>query len=417
MIAGKSVLAFVMAGGEGTRLHSLTADRCKPSVPFNGKHRIVDFVLSNLVNSEIYSVYLLVQYKSQSLIEHVRQSWTLSRFIPNHFITVVPPQMRHGPEWFQGTADAVYQNIHLIENAKPDIVAVFGADHIYRMDVRQMIEFHLKQQADVTVATLPVPVSQSSSFGIVETDDQHRITDFVEKPPTAKSMPGREGHALASMGNYIFSADVLLRELKRAAETGESDFGKHILPRMMKTHKLSAYDFATNEIPGTQPYEEPGYWRDVGTIDAYFEAHFDTLGAKPKFRMSNPQWPIFSSSDPAESAQIENGLINRSVVGSGSVINGARLDHAMLRRSVFVEPDAQLDHCIVMERSVIGAGARVRRAIIDQNNHIPAGETIGYDLEKDRQRFHVSEGGIVVVPRGYFAGQLPQEREVATSHA
>ncbi len=417
MIAGKSVLAFVMAGGEGTRLHSLTADRCKPSVPFNGKHRIVDFVLSNLVNSEIYSVYLLVQYKSQSLIEHVRQSWTLSRFIPNHFITVVPPQMRHGPEWFQGTADAVYQNIHLIENAKPDIVAVFGADHIYRMDVRQMIEFHLKQQADVTVATLPVPIAQSSSFGIVETDANHRITDFVEKPPTAKSMPGREGHALASMGNYIFNADVLLRELKRAAETGESDFGKHILPRMMKTHKLAAYDFATNEIPGTQPYEEPAYWRDVGTIDAYFDAHFDTLGAKPKFRMSNPLWPIFSSSDPAESAQIENGLINRSVVGSGSVINGARLDHAMLRRSVIVEPDAQLDHCIVMERSVIGAGARVRRAIIDQNNHIPAGETIGYDLEKDRQRFHVSEGGIVVVPRGYFVGQLPIEREVATSHA
>lgn len=417
MAAGKNVLAFVMAGGEGTRLHSLTADRCKPSVPFNGKHRIVDFVLSNLVNSEIYSVYLLVQYKSQSLIEHVRQSWTMSRFIPNHFITVVPPQMQHGKEWFQGTADAVSQNIHLIESAQPELVAVFGADHIYRMDVRQMIDFHRQTNADVSIATLPVPLEQTPSFGIVEIDAEHRVIDFIEKPPTAKPMPGRPGHALASMGNYIFKADVLLRELKRAKEAGESDFGKDILPRMMKTHKLVAYDFATNEIPGTQPYEEPGYWRDVGTVDAYFDAHFDTLGAKPKFRMSNPQWPIYSSNDSAESAQIENGMINRSVVGSGSVINGARLDHAMLRRSVIVEPDAQLEHCIVMERSVISAGARIKNAIIDQNNHIPPGETIGHDLEKDRQRFHVSEGGVVVVPRGYFSGNVPVERDVTSRHA
>lgn len=417
MVAGKNVLAFVMAGGEGTRLHSLTADRCKPSVPFNGKHRIVDFVLSNLVNSEIYSIYLLVQYKSQSLIEHIRQSWTMSRFIPNHFITVVPPQMHHGKEWFQGTADAVYQNIHLIESAQPDLVVVFGADHIYRMDVRQMIECHVRLDADVTVATIPVPVSQSPSFGIVEVDEQHRVTGFVEKPATTPSMPGRPGHALASMGNYVFKADVLLRELKRASESGESDFGKHILPRMMKTHKLVAYDFASNEIPGTQPYEEAAYWRDVGTVDAYFEAHFDTLGAKPKFRMSNPHWPIYSNNDSAESAQIENGQINRSVVGSGCIVNGARLDHAMLRRSVIVEADAQLEHCIVMDRSVIGMGARIKRAIIDQNNRIPPGESIGHDLEKDRQRFHVSEGGIVVVPRAYFSGAVPVEREVTSRHA
>ena len=417
MIAGKNVLAFVMAGGEGTRLHSLTADRCKPSVPFNGKHRIVDFVLSNLINSEIFSVYLLVQYKSQSLIEHVRQSWTMSRFIPNHFITVVPPQMHHGKEWFQGTADAVFQNIHLIESAQPDLVAVFGADHIYRMDVRQMVEFHLQTGADVSIATLPVPVAQSPSFGIVEIDADHRVTNFIEKPPTAESMPGRPGHALASMGNYIFKADVLLHELKLAKERGESDFGKDILPRMLKTHKLVAYDFATNQIPGTQPYEEPSYWRDVGTVDAYFDAHFDTLGAKPRFRMSNPQWPIYSSNDSAESAQIENGTINRSVVGSGSVINGARLDHAMLRRSVIVEADAQLEHCIVMERSVISAGARIKRAIIDQNNHIPPGESIGHDLEKDRKRFHVSEGGVVVVPRAYFSGAVPVERDVTSRHA
>ncbi|WP_322114280.1 glucose-1-phosphate adenylyltransferase [Aquabacterium sp. A7-Y] len=403
MIAGKNVLAFVMAGGEGSRLHPLTVERCKPSVPFNGKHRIVDFVLSNLVNSEIYSIYLLVQYKSQSLIEHVRQSWTMTRFIPQHFVTVVPPQMRNGPHWFQGTADAVYQNLHLMETLQPDLVAVFGADHIYRMDVRQMVKFHVDSRADVTVATLPVPLAQVSAFGIVETDLDGRIGRFTEKPPQARAMPRRPTHALASMGNYIFNADVLRRELARAHQSGESDFGKHILPRMLDTHRLMAYDFHTNEIPGIQPYEEHGYWRDVGTIDAYFEAHFDTLGAEPKFRMTNSAWPIYASPDQAESAQIEQGFINHSTIGSGSIVNGAYLDHAMLRRSVRVEQDARLEHCILMERTVVGQGARIRRAIVDQDNFIPPGESIGYDPAKDRQRFQVSEGGVVVVPRCYFA--------------
>ena len=402
MRAHRNVLAFVMAGGEGSRLHPLTADRCKPAVPFNGKHRIVDFVLSNLVNSEIYSVYLLVQYKSQSLIEHVRQSWTMARFIPQHFITVVPPQMRHGKEWFQGTADAVAQNIHLIESFRPDIVAVFGADHIYRMDVRQMIGFHLKNGAQATVATLPVRLDQCRQFGIVDVDENHRIMDFKEKPQAARPMPGSRTHALASMGNYVFNVDVLLQALRKMREDGASDFGKHILPSMVRTHKLLAYDFDTNVIPGTEPYEEQGYWRDVGTIDAYYEAHFDTLGAAPRFRLTNRQWPIYASSDPAESAQIENGVINRSVVGSGSIIDGATLDHAMLRRSVHVERSARLEHCIVMERSRIGRGAQVRRAIIDQDNDVPPMERIGFDLEQDRKRFHVSEGRVVVVPAGYF---------------
>lgn len=402
MSRNKNVLAFVMAGGEGSRLHPLTADRCKPAVPFNGKHSIVDFVLSNLVNSEIYSIYLLVQYKSQSLIEHIRQSWTMTRFIPQHFVTVVPPQMRNGPEWFQGTADSVYQNIHLIESFRPDIVAVFGADHIYRMDVRQMVDFHVASGAHASVATLPVALSQCDQFGIVDVDDNHRITEFIEKPPTARPMPGSSTHALASMGNYLFNADVLLAALKRAHDTGHSDFGKHILPAMIKSHKLVAYDFDTNVIPGTAPYEEHAYWRDVGTIDAYFDAHFDTLGARPKFRMSNRDWPIYASPDPAESAQIENGVINRSVVGSGSIVNGASLDHAMLRRSVYVERDARLEHCIVMERSRIGRGAQVRRVIIDQDNDVPAFERIGFDPVADRRRFHVTDSGIVVVPSGYF---------------
>jgi glucose-1-phosphate adenylyltransferase len=391
-----------MAGGEGSRLHPLTANRCKPAVPFNGKHRIVDFVLSNLVNSEIYSTYLLVQYKSQSLIEHVRQTWTMARFMPQQFITVVPPQMRNGPEWFQGTADAIYQNIFLIESFKPDIVAVFGADHIYRMDVRQMIDFHVGTGAHATVATLPVPLAQCDQFGMVDTDEHHRIVEFKEKPRSTRPMPGSRTHALASMGNYIFDTDVLLEQLHRMHEQHTSDFGKHILPAMVKTHRLAAYDFATNVIPGVEPYEEPGYWRDVGTIDAYFDAHFDTLGAAPKFRMTNRHWPIYASPDQTESAQIENGVIHRSVVGSGSIVDGATLDHAMLRRSVLVERSARLEHCIIMERSRIGRGAQVRRAIIDQDNDVPPGARIGFDEDEDRRRFHVTDSGIVVVPAGYF---------------
>jgi len=413
MPAHRNVLAFVMAGGEGSRLHPLTANRCKPAVPFNGKHRIVDFVLSNLVNSEIYSVYLLVQYKSQSLIEHVRQSWTMARFIPQHFITVVPPQMQHGPAWFQGTADAVYQNIHLIESFQPDIVAVFGADHIYRMDVRQMIAFHVASKAHASVATLPVELRECNQFGIVEVDEDHRIVDFKEKPRSAQPMPGSRSHVLASMGNYIFDADVLLRQLRRMHESGETDFGKHILPSMVKSHKLVAYDFATNTIPGTEAYEEHAYWRDVGTIDAYFHAHFDTLGAQPRFRMTNRRWPIYASPDQAESAQIEDGVIHRSIVGSGSIVDHATLDHAMLRRSVLVEPGASLAHCIVMERSRIGRAVQVRNAIVDQDNDIPPGERIGLDLEQDRRRFPVTDNGIVVVPAGFF----PPRRTASPYHA
>ncbi|MEC5396653.1 glucose-1-phosphate adenylyltransferase [Uliginosibacterium sp. H1] len=401
MIAGKNVLAFVMAGGEGSRLHPLTAERSKPSVPFNGKHRIVDFVLSNLVNSEIYSVYLLVQYKSQSLIEHVRKSWVMTPFLPHQFITVVPPQMHHGAAWFQGTADAVCQNIHLINLVKPDLVAVFGADHVYRMDVRQMVQHHVDTQAHVSVAALPVPVSQCDQFGIIRTNSDTRITAFEEKPRTADSMPGRPGFTLASMGNYIFSTDVLLDALNEAHSKGENDFGKHILPRLTKTHKVVAYDFATNKVPGVQEYEEAGYWRDVGTIDAYFAANFDTIGERPRFRMTNPQWPIYASPDQVEAAQIIDGQLRNSSIGAGCVLRGARINGALLRREVVVEEDAEITESIIMDRTVIGRGAKVRRAIIDQNNIVRPGDRIGFDPARDRERgFHVSEQGIVVVGRG-----------------
>jgi len=410
-----SVLAFVMAGGEGSRLFPLTAQRCKPAVPFNGRHRIVDFVLSNLVNSAVSSIYLLVQYKSQALIEHTRRTWSGTGFGANQFVTVVPPQMSCGPEWFQGTADAVYQNLNLIDDYGPDLVAVFSADHVYRMDVRQMIRAHIEAQADVTVAAVPVPLTSASSFGIIETDDANRITRFSEKPATASAMHGRAGHALASMGNYIFSTDVLRRELRSARERGDSDFGKHILPRMLSSHRLVAYDFADNHIAGIADYETPAYWRDVGTIDAYFAAHLDALGPRPSFRMENPHWPIRAHPDTLEPTRIESGSIQRSVIASGCEINHATLDHSMLRSAIQVNDDARLDHCIVMDRCRIGRGARLRRVILDQDNFVPPFESIGFDRDADRRRFHVSEGGIVVIPRGYFPRQETTMQNLDTS--
>lgn len=400
MIAGKSVLAFVMAGGEGSRLHPLTAERSKPSVPFNGRHRIVDFVLSNLVNSEIYSIYLLVQYKSQSLIEHIRRSWVMSPLIPHHFITVVPPQMQCGPEWFQGTADSVYQNLHLIDLIKPDLVVVFGADHVYRMDIRQMVEFHVATHADATIAAIPIPLEQSASFGIIQADSSGRIRDFREKPVNAESMAGRPGTALASMGNYVFSTDVLVDVLLRAHLRGGHDFGKNLLPTMCESHRLMAYDFSTNLVPGVRDCEEESYWRDVGTIDAYYDAHFDTLGASPKFCLANSQWPIYASPDQTEAAQVHDAHILSASLGAGVSIRHARVERSLMRRDVVVEQGAEVIESIVMDRTQIGSGARIRRAIIDQNNVIPPGMRIGYDLDADRERFHVSDSGIVVVAKG-----------------
>lgn len=400
MIAGKTVLAMVMAGGEGTRLSPLTAERSKPAVPFNGRHRIVDFVMSNLINSKIYSVYLLVQYKSQSLIEHVRRTWVMSPLMPNQFITVVPPQMQRGPEWFQGTADSVYQNMHLIQSMKPDLVIVFGADHVYRMDVRQMIQFHVDNNADATVAALPVPLSQVSSFGIVKTDGSGRIRDFQEKPSHADPMPGRADRALASMGNYVFNTDLLLASLEKAHANDQHDFGKHILPTLTDSHRVMAYDFATNVVPGVHDFEEAGYWRDVGTIESYYEANFDTLGEQPRFSMHNASWPIQASPDHTEAAQLYDATIKGASIGAGVQVRRALIERSLLRRSVHVESNAEVVGSIVMDRTRIGEGARIRRAIIDSDNVIPPGMRIGYDLDADRQRFHVSDSGIVVIGKG-----------------
>jgi glucose-1-phosphate adenylyltransferase len=395
------VVAFVMAGGQGKRLYPLTSERCKPAVPFGARYRIVDFVLSNLVNSGIRSIYLLVQYKPQALIEHVRRAWVVSPLFPDQFVTVVPPQM-HDDAWsFKGTADAVDQSLRLIQTHRPSMVAVFGADHVYRMDVRQMMWFHRDRKADVSVAALPVPVGEASSFGIIDVDANARIQEFQEKPERPKTMPGDPERAFASMGNYLFNTEVLVKALVEARERGETDFGGHVLPRLLSTHRLFAYDFSTNEIPGVKPYEEAGYWRDVGTIDAYYDAHKDVRGNEPRFDAFNPQWPIFSSNYQGPVARVLGGAIEDSLFGAACIVHkGARLRNCIIRREAVVEKDADLEDCIVMDYARIGRGARLRRVIVDRHNAIEPGSEIGFDLERDAQRYHVTPSGVVVVPRG-----------------
>jgi glucose-1-phosphate adenylyltransferase len=394
------VLAMVLAGGGGTRLHPLTAERSKPAVPFGGRYRLVDFVLSNLVNSGIHAIYVLVQYKSQSLIEHVTRAWLLSPVIPGQFVTVVPPQMREGPEWFHGTADAVHQNVNLIRTHEPDLVAVLGADHVYRMDVRQMVSFHLERGADASVAAIPVPIGQASAFGIIAADREGRVEGFQEKPREPAPLPGDPGHAYASMGIYLFSTGVLLEALDEAKQRGENDFGRHILPRLTRGRRVLAYDFAGNQVPGVRAYEEPGYWRDVGTIDAYFAAHQDILGVEPRFNLFNPRWCIHSSTYQGPTARILDGSFENSSLGAGTLIRGARVRNSVIRREVILEKDVEVDECIIMDYSVLRRGAKLRRTIVDRYNNIAPGSRIGFDPEADRARYHVTGSGIVVVPKG-----------------
>lgn len=394
------IVAFVMAGGEGKRLRPLTNERCKPAVPFGGRYRLVDFVLSNLVNSDIRSIYLLVQYKPQSLIEHVRKGWTVSPLFPDQFVTVVPPQMREDKVWFRGTADAVYQSINLLRIHRPDLVVVFGADHVYRMDVRQMLRFHRECEAHITVAARPVPIEQTASFGIMEVDKAGHIRGFEEKPARGKPMPSNPAFALASMGNYVFDTEVMLDVLEEANTRGETDFGHHVLPRLLKTHKLYAYDFSDNQVPGIHSYEEEGYWRDVGTLDAYFEAHTELLGVNPRFDIFNPQWPIFSSHYQGPVARIFNSTIDNSLLGLAAVVNSASVRNSIVCREAVIEADAEVEDCIIMDYVRVGRGAKLRRVIVDRHNCVEAGTVIGYSPEEDRARYDVTASGVTVLPLG-----------------
>ena len=401
------IVTFVMAGGQGSRLYPLTAQRSKPAVPFGARYRIVDFVLSNLINSGMRAVYLLVQYKAQSLIEHIRKAWDVSPLLPDQFVTVVPPQMDEHSHVFLGTSDAVYQSLRLIKMHRPDLVAVFGADHIYRMDIRQMVWFHREHNADVTISALPVPIAQASSFGVIAADADGRIEEFQEKPAQPRPIPNDPERAYASMGNYIFDARVLVEALVEANKRGETDFGAHVLPRLLNTHRLYAYDFTNNDVPGIKPGEERGYWRDVGDIDAYFSTHQDVLGEDPRFDAFNPQWPIYSSNYQGPVARILGGDIDNSLFGAASMVcRGARVHGSIIRREAVVEAGAVIEDCVIMDYARIGAGARLRRVIVDRHNRIEPGTHIGYDHDDDRRHYHLTPGGVVVVPRGdvcYYA--------------
>jgi glucose-1-phosphate adenylyltransferase len=407
-LARRSILTMILAGGMGERLYPLTRDRAKPAVPFGGRYRIIDFVINNFINSGFLKIKVLTQFKSNSLIEHITRTW---RLVPEigQYVDVVPAQMRKGPFWFRGTADAVYQNLELIFDERPEQICVFGGDHIYKMDVNQMLDEHLGNDADLTIATIPVPATEAHHFGIVEVDDNWRVTGFVEKPKEgAKTIPGRPDMVLASMGNYIFKAGVMIDVLQRnALRDAAHDFGKEIIPAMYSRMKVYAYDFAKNDVPGESDHNR-GYWRDVGTIDSYFAACLDLVAVTPMFNLYNHQWPMVSAPmnlPPAkfvfaDSTTQRIGIATDSMVSDGVIISGGTINRCVLHPRVRVHSYTDIDESILMDGVDIGRHSKIRRTIVDKGVKIPAGTTIGYDIEADRQRFTVTESGIVVVPKG-----------------
>jgi glucose-1-phosphate adenylyltransferase len=399
------VLAFVLAGGKGTRLYPLTKERAKPAVPFAGRYRIVDFVLSNLINSGIYSIYVLIQFKSQSLLQHLREGWEVSGLLKNNFIIPVPAQMRSLQEdWYRGTADAIYQNINLIEQADPHVVAIFGADHIYRMNIRQMIEYHIEKRAGVTVAAIPVQKELASEFGVIETTADGRIIGFHEKRVDAPTMPQDPERVYASMGNYVFSTDLLLEELYKDGENEESahDFGKDILPSLIGRVDMYSYDFQTNVIPG-DPIGSPQYWRDVGTLDAYYEASMDLRAVSPELNLYNRQWPLRTAGyfdAPAKFVFDEEGRRGTaidSIIAGSSIVSGGTVKGSVLGRGVRVHTGSFVENSVIFDNCDIGRHAKVRRAILDKNVKVPEGAQIGYNVEEDRKKYHVTESGIVII--------------------
>lgn len=394
-------LGVIMAGGKGERLYPLTKERSKPAVPFGGKYRIVDFVLSNMVNSGIFSNYVLVQYMSQSLIEYLRQSWRSNGITRDQFITVVPPQMRMGEMWYRGTADAVRQNLNIINDHSPDALAIFGADHVYRMDIRQMMKFHEDNNADVTIAAQRVPIKLASGFGIVSVDGKNRVTGFEEKPKEPKPIPGDPNYAYVSMGNYIFNYDVLVKIFHEDyADIPGLDFGKTILPAIYKRARVFAYNFDGQVLPGIKPYEDGSYWRDVGTMESYWQTNMDLLGAKPKLDLNNPKWPIHAASFNSPPARYLDADISESMISDGCVVMGSEVKKSILGRNVQVHEKCVIEECVIMDGCEIKPGTRLKRVIMDRFNCIGPREKIGIDADADAQHHYIDPSGIVVIPRG-----------------
>jgi glucose-1-phosphate adenylyltransferase len=402
------VLGIVLAGGRGERLFPLTQHRAKPAVPFGGRYRIIDFVLSNFVNSGILSIYVLTQFKAQSLLEHLDRGWRTSDFLGEHFVVPVPAQMRSGDDWYQGTADSVYQNLYLLERHSPRLVAVFGADHIYRMNVRQMIDEHQRKSADATVAAIPVKIEEAFQFGVIEVDEDWRITGFAEKPKQPKSIPGEPNTALVSMGNYLFNNELLIEALRKDAVLTSSnhDFGRDLLPNLIEHHRIYAYDFRKNRVPVPSKGEESSYWRDLGTIDAYYDANMDLCSIDPSFNLYNRSWPLrtVSFADPPAKFVFDwkdrQGMAVNSIVAEGTIISGSHLHNCVVGRNVRIHSYSQIDNSVIMDWVEIGRGCKIRNAIIDKANVIPSGTEIGYDHEQDREHYTISPNGVVVLARG-----------------
>ncbi len=402
------VFGIVLAGGEGKRLAPLTADRAKPAVPFGGNYRLIDFALSNLVNAGYLQIVVLTQYKSHSLDRHISTTWRLSPLLGN-YVAPVPAQMRRGPRWFSGSADAIYQNLNLLYDERPDIVAVFGADHIYRMDPRQMVDQHIETGAAVTVAALRAPLAEADQFGVIETAaDGQTITAFREKPTDAVGLPDAPDKVFASMGNYVFSAEALIDIVTRDAEDASSkhDMGGSIVPALVESGAAHVYDFSRNEVPGASEVER-GYWRDVGTLDAFYDAHMDLISVEPEFNLYNREWPILTWPDPLPPAKFvfdeddgRRGTALDSMVCAGVVISGATVRRSVLSPGAHLHSYAEVEDSVLMQGVDVGQRAVVRRAIVDKNVRIAPGAEIGVDPVADRERFTVSAGGVVVIPKG-----------------
>jgi glucose-1-phosphate adenylyltransferase len=401
------VLAMVLAGGEGKRLMPLTADRAKPAVPFGGMYRMIDFVLSNLVNGGYLKLVVLTQYKSHSLDRHISKAWRLSPMLGN-YVAPVPAQQRLGPRWFAGSADAIHQSMNLISDEAPEYVVVFGADNIYRMDPRQMVAQHIQSGAGVTVAAIRQPLGMADQFGVIEVDEGGRtISAFREKPADAHGLPDAPHEVFASMGNYVFTTSVLVEALNSDAADQESkhDMGGSIVPMLVERGEAGVYDFRDNDVPG-QRETERGYWRDVGTLDSFYDAHMDLISVDPEFSLYNPHWPILTSQEswpPARSVHGSAGRVGmavESLLSPGSVVSGSSVSRTVLSPGAHVHSWAQVDASVLMQGVQVGRSAVVRNAILDKDVVVPEGAKIGVDIDRDRELYTVSDNGIVVIGKG-----------------